>query len=226
MSRYENTENIDDSEKHTWDEMDTSVNNMCTFLKQHVGLEARHHPWDPVQEPKAAPWEEDASAFRLVVFIIRSKAAAVEFVHHWSHIVPSACTVLVCDFRFAELTTPRLSKRMLISIGPQCVCMPSPSPLRTVCRPPTPPPLSVQAPQPPSLTHSLPSTPPTPHLCLRRNGVSEYSAYRGDGETGEGLVSAIFDSLGAKVGAAFVEASNPSKLRAFGVSSGGSSGGE
>lgn len=53
--------------------------------------------------------------------------------------------------------------------------------------------------------------------------MSEYSAYRGDGEAGEGLVSAIFDSLGAKVGAAFVEASNPSKFRDLSASSGGGS---
>ena len=200
--------------KHVWGGLEQSVKNMCAFLQDHVGLDAEEQPWVPAGQgaTPTALWQGDESAFRLVVFVIRSKAAAEEFVRHWSQEVPSACSVLVCDFRFAELTSPKLSKRMLISIGPQCVYFFLASSSRCFFAPR-------------ALSHQLPLTcsPPSPpsNATLGRNGVSEYSAYRGDGEAGEGLVSAIFDSLGAKVGAAFVEASNPSKFRDFGASSGG-----
>ena len=165
--------------EHEWTQLDASVRNMVRFLNEDVGLEASVQLWRPEAEdsgggvgdsggsgssggggggdPWAAsaaaagdPWTaSSASSIRLVVFVLRSRAAVRSYLRHWKRRVSPDCSVLVGDFRCCEGTA--LTQSMVISLGPT-------------------------------------------------NGLSAFSPYKQ-----QGLVAAILDSLGAKVGAAFVE---------------------
>ncbi len=143
-----------DGSKNEWEDLFLTINNTARFLRDSVGLSAENCHWEPGSgaggQPAAAPWDtaENKGVIKLVVFVIRSKAAAAEYVAHWKERVPAACSVLVADFRCTEGSELRL--KMLITLGPL-------------------------------------------------NGLSDMSAY-----SEEGLVTAMLDSLGAKVGAAFV----------------------
>lgn len=78
--------------------------NLKTFLAEHVGLEVESRNFFfPAGQPPARPAEWDAdNAIRLVVFFIRSVAAAKEYIEFWQYIVPPECSVLVANFKVAE----------------------------------------------------------------------------------------------------------------------------